>query len=300
MNRREVLAGTGLLVGGAMLGVQGQTPAQPATRPPMPPLPVSDATRRRKKIDFHTHLGSNNQEIYNLPKENIGKACDVLLKHMEDFNVERAMLVPVEPIMKTEYYAEAARLHPDKFVFAAGTTVRPLNQALDSLHKWADAGARALKMNPLTYSPGDEAAERLIVEAVKLKLPVLFHHRDVPPDVPQFIYHLASRYPEGTYVVIHFGGNWGFMQTMPLATNMANVYLETSPDFPNLVRTPATKGMLEHFDKVGSASGFHRCLFGSEYVEQYPYVLGAIDSLNLAPDVLDDLFYKNANRLLKL
>jgi predicted TIM-barrel fold metal-dependent hydrolase len=294
LTRRHLLATAGAVAGAALL--PGQAPP-PRFQPPA--LPVSEATRRRKKIDFHTHLGSTNPEIYNLPKENIGKACDVLLRQMEQFNVERAMLVPVEPIMKTEYYAEAARLHPGKFVFAAGTTVRPLNQALDSLHKWADAGARALKMNPLTYSPGDEAAERLVVEAVKLKLPVLFHHRDVPPDVPQFIYHLATRYPEGTYVVIHFGGNWGFLQAMPLATNLPNVYLETSPDFPALVRSPA-KGMLEHFDKVGARSGFHKCFFGSEYVEQYPNVLGAIDSLNLAPEVLDNLFYENAKRILKL
>jgi predicted TIM-barrel fold metal-dependent hydrolase len=291
--RRDLLAGAGLIAGSTLLS------QQPPARPAPPPLPVSEATRRHKKIDFHTHLGSTNPEVFTLPKENIGKACDVLLRRMDEFNVERAMLVPVEPIMKTEYYAEAARLHPNKFLFAAGTTVRPLNQALDSLKKWADAGAKALKMNPLTYSPGDEAAERLIVEAVKLKLPVLFHHRDIPPDVPQFVYHLATRYPEGTYVMVHFGGNWGFLQTMPLATNLANVYLETSPDFPNLVRTPA-KGMLEHFDKVGPRSGFHKCLFGSEYVDEYPRVLGAIDSLNLAPDVLDNLFYENAKRLLKV
>lgn len=293
LTRREILAAAAAMAGSTLLS------QQPTARSAPPPLPVSEATRRRRKFDFHTHLGSTNPEVFNLPKENIGKACDVLLRRMEEFGVERAMLVPVEPIMKTEFYAEAARLHPSKFLFAAGTTVRPLNQALDSLRKWVDAGAKALKMNPLTYSPSDEAAERLAVEAVRLKMPVLFHHRDMPPDVPQFVHHLATRYPEGTYVIIHFGGNWGFQQSMPLAMNLANVYLETSPDFPSLVRTPA-KGLLEHFDKVGARSGFHKCLFGSEYVDDYPRVLGAIDSLNLAPDVLDNLFYENAKRILKV
>ncbi len=291
-SRRSFLSAAGLLAGSRWVTAQA--------RPPLPPLPVSDATKRARKIDFHTHLGSTQPEIFKLERENIPRACEVLLKRMDEYNVEKAMLVPVEPIMKTEYYAEAARLHPTRFVFACGTTVRPLAAALDALKKWRDAGARALKMNPLTYSPTDEAAERLVVEAVKLKMPVLFHHRDMPPDVPQFVHHLATRYPDGTYVVIHFGGNWGFLQVMPLATNLANVYLESSPDFPNLVRTPA-RGLLEHFASVGPASaGFNKVLFGSEYVEEYPRVLGALDDLKLPSEVMAKVLYENAKKLLQL
>ena len=276
-----------------------QTPPQPATRPQPPPLPVSDTTRRYKKIDFHTHLGSTNPEVFKLERENIPRACDYLLKRMEEFGVEKALLVPVEPLMKTEYYHEAHRLHPDRFLFAASTTVRPLPQALDALKKWQESGAVALKMNPITYSAQDEAAERLVVEAVRRNLPVLFHHTDFPPDIPQFIHHMAIRYPEGTYVVIHFGGNWGFQQVLPLAADLANVYLETSSAFPNIVRSPL-RNFLEYFDRAGARSGFHKVVFGSEYVDQYPRVLGAIEDLKLAPEVLANLYYENAKRILKI
>ena len=138
-----------------------------------------------------------------------------------------------------------------------------------------------------------------MVEAVKLKMPVLFHHMDFPPDIPQFIHHLATRYPDGTYVVIHFGGEWGFQQVLPLASRLPNVYLETSSAFPNLVRSPL-RSFLEHFDRVGPRSGFHKVVFGSEYVDQYPRVLGAIDDLKLPPEVLSNLFYENARKILKI
>ncbi len=201
--------------------------------------------------------------------------------------------------MKTEFYAEAHRLHPTRLLFAAGTIVRPLNQTLDALKKWKEAGALALKMQPMQYSAQDEAAERLVAEAVKLGLPVLFHHTDFPADIPQFIDRLSARYPEGTFVVIHFGGNWGFQQVLPLAATRPNVYLETSVAFPNLVRSPL-RPFLEHFDQVGPRSGFNKVVFGSEFVDQYPRVLGAMDDLKLPADVLSNLFYENAKKILKI
>ncbi len=301
LTRRSLLQSS--LAAAGLLGAAGpsaaQAPAQPPARPQPPPLPVSDATRRLKKIDFHTHLGSTNPEIFKLERENIPRACDYLLKRMEEFGVEKALLVPVEPLMKTEHYQEAHRLHPGKLLFAASTLVRPVQPAVDALKKWQEAGAVALKMNPITYSAQDEAAERLVVEAVKRNLPVLFHHTDFPPDIPQFIHHMATRYPEGTYVVIHFGGNWGFQQVLPLAAGLPNVYLETSSAFPNLVRSPL-RNFLEHFDRAGPRSGFHKVVFGSEFVDQYQRVLGAIEDLKLEPEALANLYYENAKRILKI
>ncbi len=67
---------------------------QPPPRPQPPPLPVSEATRKAKKLDFHTHLGSTNPEVFKLERENIPRACDYLLKRMDEFGVEKALLVP--------------------------------------------------------------------------------------------------------------------------------------------------------------------------------------------------------------
>jgi len=255
---------------------------------------------RLSKIDLHTHLGTAQGEIFKLTRDGIPAACDHLLRRMDEYGVEKAVLVPVEPIMQTTHYEEAHRLHRDRFLFAASTTVRPLNTQLDMLKKWRDLGAVALKMNPLTYDPKDEAAERMIFEAVKLGMPVFFHHQNLPPDIPQMIYHLATQHPEGTFVVIHFGGAFGFQQVLPLAAGLPNVYLETSSAFSHIVRSPM-RPQLDYFNRLGrDRSGFSKVAFGSEFVDSYSDVLGAIEEMKLDPGVLQEVLSGNAKKILKL
>lgn len=263
---------------------------------PSPAGPLADLP----KIDLHTHLGTSASVMFQLKKEGIPAACDHLLRQMDAHGVQKAVLVPVEPIMQTVHYEEAHRLHPDRFLFAASTTVRPLNTQLEALKKWRDLGAVALKMNPLTYDPKDEAAERMIFEAVRLGMPVLFHHQNFPPDVPQIIYHMATQHPEGTFVVIHFGGTWGFQQVLPLASGLPNVYLETSSVFSHIVRSPM-RPFLDYFKNTGgSHAGFSKVVFGSEFVDTYDDVLGAIDEMKLDPGVLTQVLSGNAAKILKL
>ena len=255
---------------------------------------------RYAKIDLHTHLGTAQGEIFKLKRDGIPAACDYLLRRMAEYGVEKAVLVPVEPIMQTTHYEEAHRLHPNRLLFAASTTVRPLNTQLEWLKKWRDLGAVALKMNPLTYDPKDEAAERIIFEAVKLGMPVFFHHQNFPPDVPQIIYHLATQHPEGTFVVIHFGGTFGFQQVLPLAAGLPNVYLETSSAFSHIVRSPM-RSQLDYFNRLGrDRSGFSKVMFGSEFVDSYGDVLGAIEEMKLEAKVMEEVLSGNARKILKL
>lgn len=270
-------------------------PVIPGPRP-VPRGPLGDAP----KIDLHTHLATSQAVMFHLQREGIAAACDHVLRRMDEHGVEKAVLVPVEPIMQTVHYEEAHRMHRDRLLFAASTTVRPLHTQLDVLKKWRDLGAVALKMNPLTYDPKDEAAERMIYEAVRLGMPVFFHHQNIPPDVPQIVYHMATQHPEGVFVVIHFGGTFGFQQVLPLAAALPNVYLETSSAFPHIVRSPM-RPQLDYFNHLGQhRSGFSKVVFGSEFCDLYDDVLGAIEEMKLEPAVLAEVLSGNARKILKL
>lgn len=268
--------------------------ASPGLRAQAPPL------KNLPKIDLHTHLATSPAVMFKLQKEGIPAACDYVLRRMDEHGVEKAVLVPVEPIMQTVHYEEAHRLHPGRLLFAASTMVRPLDAELQTLKKWRDLGAVALKMNPLTYDPKDPAAERIIFEAVKLGLPVFFHHQNFPPEVPEIIYHVATQHPEGTFVVIHFGGIFGYQQVLPLAALLPNVYLETSVAFSHLVRSPL-RPQLEYFHRLSrNRSGFSKVVFGSEFVDSYTDILGALAEMNLEAGLLAEVLSGNAKKILKM
>lgn len=223
MHRREFLKGT---LGGAAL-VALRSPAQAA----------APASASISKIDMHVHLGRSQQEMGQMTREKLPDAVKYLTGEMDRHKVERALIVAVEPAFPTEIYLDAAKLEPKRLIVACSVLPRPENLALEKLKAFHERGAKALKLQPMQYDPHDPAVERLVSEAVRLGMPVLFHHTDLPRSFADMLAHFASIFPAGNFVVIHFGGVYGFWDVLPLA-RLPNVYLETSTAFPQLVKSP--------------------------------------------------------------
>jgi len=159
------------------------------------------------------------------------------------------------------------------------------------------AGAKALKLQPMEYDPSDPAVERLVYEAVKLRMPVLFHHTDLPKTFPAMLTHFASTFTDGNFVVIHFGGIYGFREVLPLAS-LPNVFLETSTAFQRIVNSPL-KDDLTFFQQ----DRLNKLIFGTEHPLDYELVTAAINTLageKAAPDVIAAIFRGNAEKLLGL
>jgi predicted TIM-barrel fold metal-dependent hydrolase/16S rRNA G527 N7-methylase RsmG len=258
--------------------------AFPATRP------------SQSKIDIHVHLGRDRREMEQINKSNVSAAVRYLIGEMDKHHVDKSLIVPVEPLFPTDVYLEAAKLEPERLMAACSVLPRPSAAAVDKLKSYQEQGAKALKLQPLQYDPHDPAVERLVAEAVKLGMPVLFHHLDTPKGFPEMLSHLASTFPTGNFVVVHFGGVYGFWDVLPLA-RQPNVYLETSTAFPRIVKSPL-RNML-HF--LAEEKRLNKLIFGSELPGEYENVFAAIDELlgeSAAEDVVKAVYKRNADRIL--
>ncbi len=253
---------------------------------------------KRGKIDIHVHLGRDRDEMRQVTKDKIPGAVKHLIAEMDKHGVAKALIVPVEPLFPTDIYLEAAKLEPERLLAACSVVPRPANQAIDKLRAYREQGARALKLQPQQYDPQDPAVERLVAEAVQRNLPVLFHHTDTPKGFPDMLSHLASTFPNGNFVVIHFGGVYGFWDVLPLA-RLPNVYLETSTAFARIVKSPL-RSML-HF--LAEENRLDKIIFGSELPGDYGTVFSAIDAL-LGPGAKEEVrkavYRGNAEKILRL
>jgi len=102
----------------------------------------------------------------------------------------------------------------------------------------------------------------------------------------------------GEFVVIHFGGVYGYAEMLPF-TRLPNVWLETSVAFPRVVNGP-TRNTLQF---LVDEKRLDRLIFGSELPRDYDTVCGAIDKLlgtNPDPAVVRAIYRGNADRLLRI
>lgn len=250
------------------------------------------------KIDFHVHLGHDSQDMQQLTSEKLPDLVKYLTGEMDRHNVQKSLIVAVEPVFPTELYLEAAKLAPERLVAACSVMPRPVNRAVDQLKSYHERGAKALKLQPMQYDPQDPAVERLVYEAVKLRMPVLFHYTDTPRTFPAMLDHFANTFADGNFVVIHFGGVYGFSEMLRF-TRLPNVWLETSVAFPRVVNSP----MRSALEFLVDEKRLDRLIFGSELPRDYDSVCGAIDKLlgpNPEPAVARAIYRGNSDRLLRI
>ncbi len=204
-------------------------------------------------IDAHAHIG---EAPY------CRQTANDLLTAMDANSVDRAVICPmgahlvVHNKVGNELIASCVREHPDRFIGFA--TVNPwygpaalaeIDRAVDRL------GLVGLKLHPSLQ--GFEADEDLVFpvieRAIARGLPIYIHSGTPVFSLPLQILELATRYPEGTFILGHMGGA-DFYVDVPLSFPRArNVWLETS--------------LTCHSGYVGEAVhtiGADRILFGSD------------------------------------
>jgi len=307
IHRRDFLKST-LLAGAAVSGLARSAFATARLSQPSQTSAAPAASRAR--IDIHVHLGRDQQEQFTPDqlRPNVSAAAKWLVEQMDKKNIEKSLLVPVDPIMVTETYMQAAKEIPDRLLSACSVIPRS-QDPLGQLRRWRDAGARALKLQPMQYDPRDPAVERLVNEAVTLEMPVLFHYTDLPSAFPAWLEHLATTFRQGNFVVIHFGGIYGFRDVLRLGHFLPNVWLETSTAFIRVVNSPLRSDLHFMLEAATGAPGqpaplprISKLIFGSEHPRDYDDVIAGIDSLTekLAPEVRAAIYRGNAARLLKL
>lgn len=237
-----------------------------------------------KKIDAHSHIG------YFGGWSDVGITPEELIAQMDEYNVEKTVICtyPMEESIK------AVDKYPDRFVGAAWVNPSdkdPLGQIQDAV---GNHGFKAIKLHPLMhgYLPNDECVFPIAELAIKLDIPLMIHTGHPPYSLPWSVAQLADVYPELPMVMIHMGhGNGMYVQSaIDMAKKYPNLYLETSG-------MPMHTKIKEGYEKVGS----DRIMWGLDAPFHHPSVeMQRTIVSGLTDEQLEDVFYNNAKKLLKL
>jgi len=245
--------------------------------------------------DIHTHLGKNRMEYASVDKHNLAEYVDTHIQYMDLFGIEQAVLTPVEPLISTNLYREAAAIYPDRFFWACSVLPRPLNRAQTKLREYEEEGCTALVLDESQYHPDDPAVHVLIQKAIQLNLPIFFHQDAVTSKTAGFIDEVSRTYENGKFVVLQMGGIFGFQNLLPIIRRK-NIWLEISVTLARLVESP----LRVFLDALIQDMGVRSLVYGSEHWSEYPNLSAAMNMIDLNVETNRAIRKQNAREIIGL
>jgi len=257
-------------------------------------------------IDAHTHIFpddiaarilENTSKMFNVPTYGTGTAAD-LLAQMDENGITYAVIHMVSPTQASVQQTNTwlINLKQDRFI-KFGTIHPRLKNLSHELDRLKDHNINGVKLQPEVqgFTVDDRAATYHLYEALaKKQMKVMFHVGGNPvakPDnrsTPLMILNVAKEFPELTIIAAHLGGNNMWDSVYALLAGTANVYLETSLSYGNIVPELAHKIIRKH--------GHNNIFFGTDYpfapVDKSVKIARSVSFLNTAEK--EDILGKNA------
>jgi len=240
-------------------------------------------------IDAHAHIGESPYAR---------QTADDLLRQMDTTGVDRTIICPMGAHLVVHnrdgnnLIAAAVRAHPDRFIGFA--TVNPWygQDALDEIDRGVDQlGLVGLKLHPAMqgFEADDDLVLPIVERAIAHNLPMYIHSGTPVYSLPLQILEIATRYPEGRFILGHMGGA-DFYVDVPLTFPRAgNVWLETS-------LTCHAGYVAEAITQVGA----ERVMFGSDSpTSEIASELTKIRVLGLSEEILPRVLGGNIHDLLQ-
>jgi len=178
-------------------------------------------------IDAHVAIGASRDASLGI---------DDLLRTMDTLGIDLALISPPEgslPVRNregNELVTEAAAGSAGRLLAYAVATPWLGAEAIDELERARAAGARALKLDPALqgFDILDGSVDALVAFAVDSGWPVYIRTGTPPHSLPLQVSWLASRFPEGRFVLGKSGAT-DFSHDGPAALEAApNVYADSS------------------------------------------------------------------------
>lgn len=201
-----------------------------------------------------------------------------LLYHLDANAVDRALLVQQMGQFDNRYILDCAQNHPDRL--AAVVLVDPTQpDAPATLARWAEAGARGVRLRPEDRSPGDDPLA-IWRQAAALRLPISCAGSAAAFADPAFI-QVIEAIPTTTVVIEHLGSvNLPDGETVPYPVRQSVFALARYPHVaikfhglgeicPRLQPFPQPfpfdRSYLDLFDRALAAFGSGRMMWGSDF-----------------------------------
>jgi predicted TIM-barrel fold metal-dependent hydrolase len=196
-------------------------------------------------FDCHVHLGESSFVSRYFPGES-GFTADGWLATMDEVGIDRSVIFPVvnphtDYSRDNDRMIEWAQVHPTRLV--PFMRIQPYfgDAAVDSVHRYANLGARGIKLHSRAdggFALNDPILIRPLVEAAaEHQLVVLFHTGEMHFAMPGLLWDLALDFPSVRFICGHMGGWDGFTEAVAMAKRVDNVWLDTTLAWPpTLVR----------------------------------------------------------------
>lgn len=179
-------------------------------------------------VDAHAHIG---QTPY------ARQAVEDVLATMDQNEVDRTVLcamgahLVVHNREGNDFIADAIAAHPDRLIGFASVNPWYGAAALEELERaTVGRGLAGLKLHPPMqgFEADDDVVLPVLEKAIELGLPIYIHSGTPVASLPLQVLELATRYPDGKFILGHMGGA-DFYVDVPLSFGrVANVWVETS------------------------------------------------------------------------
>jgi predicted TIM-barrel fold metal-dependent hydrolase len=266
-------------------------------------------------IDFHSHAFAD---------KIAAKAVGVLKSHLTEYGyaddcysdgtvadterfykksgIEKAVLMPIatKPSQHTVINNWAAEQNNSEVFYCYGS-VHPMgDDALTELERIKALGLYGVKVHPdyQEFFADDAAAIAVYRKCAELGLPVMFHAGldAISPETihctPQMAVRVLDAVPGLTAIFAHMGGNTLWQDVYDVLAGR-DCYLDTSYSL-----SWEDKGLMK---AIIEKHGSERILFGSDFPWDDPRnTIREVRSLGLSEAQYDNIFYINAQRLLKI
>ena len=239
-------------------------------------------------IDYHAHVKRDRQTgKYLLPE---------LLEDMEQNGVSQRLVSAMEGASvsaQNDAVAEMVRRFPQKLLGCAVINPKEDGAVEEMERVSALKEFRAVELDSFEHGYLPESCphvDEILALAREREMPVNVYTGSGRRTVPHQWGWYAKRHPKVSFVMLHMGGvDFGY-SCVDLAEALPNVYLETSDQ----IELQVLRKAWEHVPG-------ERILFGSKYPVLFTRCSAiTFDMLDLTAAQRDQLFFQNAQRLLRL
>lgn len=261
-------------------------------------------------IDFHVHAFNPKvadravrklQDICGITPYTRGLAVQTV-ERFDEWGVDRGVLLPIatKPSQQKVINDWAAQQDGNRFI-SFGSIHPDAEDYAEELERIKSLGLHGIKLHPdyQDFMVNEKRMDPVYDEIKRHELPVTFHagYDCVSPELihcpPELAREAADRHRGMKIIFAHLGGNGEWDRVLDcLAGCGGEVYLDTSfsLDCDNRL-----------MEKIISKHGSDRILFASDCPWQSPALIAQkIDSLDISDDDKENIFFKNACRLLNI
>jgi len=268
-------------------------------------------------IDSHVHVSEHgtldrNIEVkiadgtktLTLPFLHSSLSVNRLLESMDEFHVDKALIMSFTGFSSNEFVSKVIKEHPKKFIGFAWVDNPNLPSSIRELEKAVtELGLKGLKLNPgvQAISPSNPEIFPLIRKATELNIPILIHTYPWPSGfihhcLPEHIDILKSNVPNATIIVGHMGYH-RFLDLLSIA-ELPGVYAETSWTLPMVAELFGIDFTTRFIRRLGADN----VVFGSDWNgsnEELNKQLDLIEKMHLTREEKEKILGQNIRKVLE-